>query len=122
MKRFIILMMAICCYIFYAYAQQNALPRYKMYQTENINILLKLDTATGKVWMVQYGTGGDSGITVPVDSTSLLAENTPEVAGRYELYATKNMYNFILIDTKHGNTYQVQWSIERENRMRVRIF
>ncbi|MGN0091841.1 MAG: hypothetical protein ACI35M_02100, partial [Alistipes sp.] len=102
-------------------AQQNNLPRYKMYKTENIHILLKLDTATGKVWMVQYGTGGDSGIIVPVDSTSLLAENTPEVAGRYELYATKNMYNFILIDTENGDTYQVQWSIERENRMRIRI-
>ena len=32
-------------------------PRYKMYPTQNINILLKLDTATGRVWMVQYGTG-----------------------------------------------------------------
>ena len=93
-----------------------------MYQTENIHILLKLDTATGKVWMVQYGTGDDIGMTVSVDSTSLLMEGAEEVAGRYELYPTKNMYNFILIDTKQGNTYQVQWSIEPSNRMRVPIY
>lgn len=30
-------------------------PRFKMIETENIHILLKWDTRTGKTWMVQYG-------------------------------------------------------------------
>ena len=97
-------------------------PRYKIYQTENINILLKLDTATGKVWMVQYGTGDNYGMVVPVDDTSLLYSWEDIEAGRFELYPTKNMYNFILIDCKYGYTYQVQWSIEKKSRMRVSIY
>lgn len=97
-------------------------PRYKIYQTENINILLKLDTATGKVWMVQYGTGDNYGMVVPVDDTSLLYSWEDIEEGRFELYPTKNMYNFILIDCKYGYTYQVQWSIEKKSRMRVSIY
>ena len=97
-------------------------PRYKIYQTENINILLKLDTATGKVWMVQYGTGDNYGMVVPVDDTSLLYSWEDIEAGRFELYPTKNMYNFILIDCKYGYTYQVQWHTKESSRMRVSIY
>ena len=97
-------------------------PRYKMYPTQNINILLKLDTATGRVWMVQYGTGDNMGLSVPVDDSSLLYSWDTVQAGRFELYPTQNMYNFILLDTQLGNTYQVQWHTKEESRMRVRIY
>lgn len=92
-------------------------PRYKIYQTENIHILLKLDTATGRVWMVQYGTGSNTGFTVPLDNTSLLYSWDIVEAGRYELYPTKNMYNFILVDTQWGDTYQVQWGFEKKTEL-----
>lgn len=101
---------------------ENLVPRYKIFQTENINILLKLDTATGKVWMVQYGTGDSYGMVVPVDDSSLLYSWEDIEAGRFELYPTKNMYNFILIDTKKGYTYQVQWHTKESSRMRVGIY
>lgn len=101
---------------------ENLVPRYKIFQTENINILLKLDTATGKVWMVQYGTGDIYGMVVPVDDSSLLYSYEEIEAGRFELYPTKNMYNFILIDTKKGYTYQVQWHTKESSRMRVGIY
>lgn len=101
---------------------ENLVPRYKIFQTENINILLKLDTATGKVWMVQYGTGDIYGMVVPVDDSSLLYSWEDIEAGRFELYPTKNMYNFILIDTKKGYTYQVQWHTKESSRMRVGIY
>lgn len=122
MKRLLLLIIVICYSIGYLTAQnvQNV-PRYKMYQTENIYILLKLDTATGKVWMVQYSLGDNTGMVVPVDDSSLLIPGTKEEAGRFELYPTKNMYNFILLDTKYGNTYQVQWSLEIMNRVRIPI-
>lgn len=122
MKRLLLLIMVIFYSIGYISAQnvQNV-PRYKMYQTENIHILLKLDTATGKVWMVQYSLGDNTGMVVPVDDSSLLIPGIKEVAGRFELYPTKNMYNFILLDTKYGNTYQVQWSLEIMNRVRIPI-
>ena len=34
-------------------------PRYKMYQTENLYNLIKLDTMTGAIWQVQYGMNKD---------------------------------------------------------------
>lgn len=37
--------------------------------------------------------------------------------GRFTLYPTKNMYNFILLDQKDGKIWQVQWSVEEENRV-----
>ena len=85
-------------------------PRYKMYKTVHDYILLKLDTATGRVWMVQIGMGDKSSRKVlAVDDTSPLRENDPAINGRFELYPTNNSYNFVMIDTYVGTIYQVQW-------------
>jgi hypothetical protein len=100
----------------------NTVPRYKLYPTENFKIQLKLDTATGKVWMVQISLGDSDAMVVPVDETSVLYDFEEVRPGRFELYPTKNMYNFILLDTKYGYTYQVQWSIEKDKRFRIPIF
>lgn len=37
--------------------------------------------------------------------------------GQYKMYPTENMYNFIMIDTETGWTYQVQWNIDRDKRI-----
>ena len=100
----------------------SAKPRYKMYQTENIHILLKLDTVTGKIWMVQYALSDTKAVSVPIDNTSLLGDWDDYEHGRFELYPTKNMYNYILLDTKWGYTYQVQWSFEENKRFRIPIY
>ena len=100
----------------------SAKPRYKMYQTENIHILLKLDTVTGKIWMVQYALSDTKAVSVPIDNTSLLGDWDDYEHGRFELYPTKNMYNYILLDTKWGYTYQVQWSFEENKRFRILIY
>ena len=96
-------------------------PRYKIYPTENVYISIKLDTATGKLWMIQIGLGDTYGGTVPIDETSLSGFSEEVRNGRFELYPTKNMYNFILLDTELGRTYQVQWSTEPDKRWRVRL-
>lgn len=94
-------------------------PRFKMYQTKHDYILLKLDTATGQVWMVQFGMGEKSSRRqIVVDDTSPLDGTEPEINGRFELYPTNNMYNFILIDNFVGTTYQVQWHTESNKRFR----
>ena len=36
--------------------------------------------------------------------------------GQYKLYATDNMYNFIMVNTELGYTYQVQWNIDKDLR------
>ena len=100
----------------------SSTPRYKMYVTEHDYILLKLDTATGRVWMVQMGMGDKSTRRVlAVDDTSPLWEGEVPVNGRFELYPTNNMYNFIMIDTHVGTTYQVQWHTEYNKRFRKLI-
>ena len=61
-------------------------------------------------------------MTVAIDDTSLLWDSEEIRGGRFELYPTKNMYNFILIDTEKGYTYQVQWHTEVNKRFRVPIY
>lgn len=52
-----------------------------------------------------------------------LAKNKKAIIGRFTLYPTNNMWNFIfnmwnfiLLDQVDGDTYQVQWSFEAKNR------
>lgn len=35
---------------------------------------------------------------------------------RYKLYPTVNMWTFLKLDTRNGRIWQVQWSLERDNR------
>lgn len=104
-------------------ANSSALPRYKLYKTENTYNLIKLDTATGKLWQVQYGMNKSSTrMEAVIDDTSLLWPSESIVNGRYELYPTNNIYTFILLDTKYGYAYQVQWNTSPEDRFRIRIY
>lgn len=97
-------------------------PRYKVYKTSHEYISLKLDTATGRVWMVRIGMGDKSSRKVlSVDDTSPLRPEDSAFNGRFELYPTNNSYNFILIDTCDGTTYQVQWHTESNKRFRKLI-
>lgn len=93
--------------------------KFKLYKTQNMWTFLKLDTSTGQIWQVQYSTKGDEyRFEAPLSLDKL---NNSGVCGRFELYPTENIYNFILLDTFDGNSYQVQWSGEAENRFVVPI-
>ena len=41
------------------YASQISKPRYQLFKTQNMWTFLKLDTATGLIWQVQYSVKGD---------------------------------------------------------------
>ena len=41
--------------------------------------------------------------------------------GRFKLYPTNNIFNFIMVDVIDGDTYQVQWNVDKEKRL-VRKF
>ena len=101
---------------------ENLVPRYKIYKTENTYNLIKLDTATGQTWQVQYRLGDTESMTVEIDASSLLWYSEPEIAGRFELYPTNNMYQFILIDTQTVRTWQIQWNTTPSKRFRERIY
>lgn len=84
-------------------------PRFKMYQTDNTYNLLKLDTHRGGVWQIQYRMKDVEAQVIPINSFGVVSEYDGW-DGRFELYPTKNMYTFIMLDTGTGDTYQVQWS------------
>ena len=88
-------------------------PRYKMIGTENIHILLKWDSRTGKTWMVQYGLTNTLALENLIPDSEFISEDK-SWNGRFELYPTQNMFNFIMIDTYNGDTYQVQWSTDEK--------
>lgn len=90
--------------------------RYKMFPTENIWTFLKLDTRSGKIWQVQYSINDNYRGEIELNDKALVSESIAE-NGRFTLYPTKNMYNFILLDQTDGKMWQVQWSTEDENRV-----
>ena len=94
------------------YTEGVIVPRYKLYPTENMWIHLKLDTAMGIVWMVQYSVNDDVSRFEMAINYFPYAIGDHAVPGRFELYPTKNMFNFIMLDTINGSTYQVQWSTD----------
>ena len=88
---------------------------YKLYPTENMWTFLKLDTRTGRVWQVQYATSGKNyGEVIVNDKDLTFGDNG--AAGRFELYPTKNIYTFMLLDKKNGVVAQLQWSMSIEDR------
>ena len=42
--------------------------------------------------------------------------------GRFKLYPTDNSYNFIMVDVVNGETYQVQWNIDKDKRFLIRFY
>jgi hypothetical protein len=102
--------------------------KYKLYPTNNVYNFLKLDTSTGKLWQVQWSVednkrfdtflGDDAYYFILKDEGITSSwDDYERPVGRFELYSTTNMYNFILLDKFRGYTWQVQWSFERNNRL-----
>ena len=91
--------------------------RYKMFPTENMWTFLKLDTRNGKIWQVQYSIDDKNFRGEVVLNSEALASGDSADNGRFTLYQTKNMYNFILLDQINGKMWQVQWSLDDENRV-----
>lgn len=90
--------------------------RYKLYPTFNMWTYLKLDTQTGRVWILQYSTQGKSSEgEILIGSPAEVYSANQVVNGRYEIYPTTNMWTFLMIDQINGNTYHIQWSNENLN-------
>lgn len=100
--------------------QQQEIMPYKLYPTSNMWTFIKLDTRNGKMWQVQFSVKGDDyRFESPLNTTPLISNG--DKIGRFDLYPTQNMYNFILLDGLDGKTWQVQWSTEPENQAIIPI-
>lgn len=93
--------------------------RYKLYQTENIYTFLQLDTKTGMIEQVQWSLDSDKEGTFTINDEDLNWGNGYG-SGTYELYPTKNMYQFILIDKTNGRKWHVQWGTGGERSRWIR--
>lgn len=91
----------------------NGMDRFKLYPTDNIYTLLKLDTATGKIDQLQWSLDSDNEGTIPINSDDLSYNSG---SGTFELYPTKNMYQFILLDKVTGRQWHVQWGMDLSKR------
>ena len=99
-------------------------PEFQLFKTQNTWTFLKLNTLTGQIWQVQYSVESSQyRFETELNNRILISENYDEpICGRFTLYATDNMYNFILLDQIDGRCWQVQWSTKPENRGIVRIY
>ena len=125
MKRFMVIFFMLMCFTTLAIADapfsepsQSTDVRYRLFPTQNVWTFLKLDTVTGKIWQVQFSVKGDDYRFETVLSSIDIAEGLKleKKVGRFTLFPTQNTYNFILLDQIDGYTYQVQWSVDVENR------
>ena len=95
--------------------------RYKLYPTENIYTFLQLDTKTGKIEQVQWSLDSDNEGTFTINSEDL-TYGFGYGSGSFELYPTKNMYQFLLLDKTSGRKWHVQWGIGDSKRWIRRIY
>ena len=101
--------------------QNLEIPVYKLFPTDNYWTFLKLDTRNGKIWQVHFTVADGYQGELVLNSYSLIYDDK-EINGRFNLYPSNNMYNFILLDQLNGTTYQVQWNNDENKRFVSRIY
>ena len=86
--------------------------RFNLNETQNMWTFIMLDTYTGKNWQVQFSVKGeDYMFAVPINRYSLaFPAKDSKWIGRFQMFATKNMWTFILLDSYNGKLWQVQYS------------
>ena len=95
--------------------------RYKLYPTHNTYNFLRLDTATGLIWTVQWNTSYKNRFASYVNEKRLDLFSEQERIGRFELQKTENIWTFLLIDTIEGSVWQVQWGLDKKDNMILKI-
>lgn len=92
--------------------------RYQFYPTDNVYNFLKLDTRTGKIEQVQWSldTSNEGSVVINDEDLSWYSGSS------FELYPTKNIYQFLLLDKSNGRTWHVQWGLEDKKRWIRRIY
>lgn len=100
--------------------QEYSTSTYQLFPTQNMYTFIKLDTRNGQMWQIQWHTESKSKFETTLSDISLVNKDE-EKNGRFFLYPTTNIYNFILLDKLNGRTWQVQWGKE-EDRAVIRIY
>ena len=89
---------------------------YQLYPTSNFYTILKLDTRNGRIWQVHFSINNEESQGELVLNDLELATKENQTIGRFTLYPTTNIYNFLLLDKIDGTVIQIQWSFDSKNR------
>ena len=113
------LLLDIACYLRELEYRADFYDKYKLYPTENLYTFLKLNTQTGEIDQLQWSLDEkeEGSVSINEENLSYLSKG----AGQFELYPTKNIYQFILLDKIFGRTWHVQWGMESSKRWIRRI-
>jgi hypothetical protein len=82
--------------------------KFLLFPTKNIYNFLKLNTRTGEVSIVQYSLDGKEGEVKIQSHYYPLVSKEEQSNGRFYLYPTTNIFNFLLMDQIDGRVWQVQ--------------
>lgn len=86
---------------------------FRLFPTKNIYTFLKLDTRTGQIWQLQWNTEPAKRL---VEAVNLKPLADGKKTGRFTLYPSFNIFNFILLDQEDGRQWEVQWNTDPEKR------
>lgn len=70
---------------------------YRLFSTRNMYTFIKLNTRNGQMWQVQWDTESKYRFETTLSDISRVNKDE-EKNGRFFLYPTTNVYNFILLD------------------------
>ena len=94
---------------------------FRLFATRNMYNFIKLNTRNGQMWQVQWGTENKYRFETTLSVVSRVNQ-AEERNGRFFLYPTTNMYNFIMLDQIDGRAWQVQWSMDADERAVIAIY
>ena len=87
--------------------------RYRLYKTQNTWNFILLDTYTGQCWQTQFSIKENNRGKLSINSFPLAyPSDDSDWTDRFQLFETKNIWIFILLDTYTGKTWQVQFSVD----------
>ena len=102
---------------------QNKDAKYLLFPTRNNFNFLKLNTRNGEVDIVQFSlSGSETQFESRIESDEYpLVSKEEESNGRFYLYPTTNIFNFLLMDQIDGRVWQLQWHFDSEKQFLSRI-
>lgn len=90
---------------------QNPSAIWRLFPTKNLFTFIELNTETGAMFRLQWGMSDAQRFQVPLCGGCNQSKEAPQAQpGRFTLYPTENIFQFILLDQVTGSAWQVQWA------------
>lgn len=87
---------------------------FRLFPTQDNRVFLKLDTRTGHIWIIHFLDENFMKFRARVLYDIGLEKPVPENIGRFMLYPTCNMFDFLLQDQFAGTTWLIHYSLDND--------